>query len=262
MTLCAPLWLPAIALAATVANAQLPPVQQIGFAPVAGTMLPLDASFLDERGRSVRLADFFGDHPAIVVLGYYGCSNLCGTVLNGLAAGLAQSGLRPGQDFDVVVASVDPMERPPQALQRERAVLGTVDARGWHFLTSDAQSIERLADALRYRYAYDAAERQFAHAAGVTIAAKDGRVRRVLYGAAFSGANLRSALGAGTLPEPAEAAPEHWLLCFAYDPHTGRYTPRVLAILRLAALATIVALGVVVGHAMRKRASQNQVSKT
>ena len=258
MTLRPPSWLAAIAFAATTASAQLPPAQHVAFAPVTGTMLPLDARFVDEQSHTVRLADFFADHPAIVVLGYYGCSNLCGVVLNGLAAGLAQSGLRAGQDFDVIVVSVDPLEYPRLALQRERALLGTADAPGWHFLTSDARAIERLASALRYRYVYDAIEHQYAHAAGITIVNQDGRVRRVLYGAAFSGRELRNALGQDTVVESARASPDHWLLCFAYDPRTGRYTPRVIAILRVAALATLAGLGFVVVRAVRRRASRPQ----
>ena len=79
-------------------------------APRPGAPLPLDARFVDEHGRAVQLGDYFGERPVIVVLGYYGCSNLCAVVLNGLEASVATTGLTAGRDFDVVVASIDPRE--------------------------------------------------------------------------------------------------------------------------------------------------------
>ena len=39
--------------------------------------------------------------PAIVVLGYYGCSNLCSLVLHGVRQGIDDAALRPGRDIEV-----------------------------------------------------------------------------------------------------------------------------------------------------------------
>src|SRR3954466_8070572 len=38
--------------------------------------LPLDAQFVDETGKAVRIGDYFGKHPAIVTLVYYNCPML------------------------------------------------------------------------------------------------------------------------------------------------------------------------------------------
>ena len=46
--------------------------------------LPLDATFRDEANRTVRLGDYFGDKPVILVLAYFRCPMLCDQVLNGL----------------------------------------------------------------------------------------------------------------------------------------------------------------------------------
>ncbi|MGE5170341.1 MAG: SCO family protein [Rudaea sp.] len=245
----------ALALPAFVAAAPLPPVDRVGFAPPRGASLPADASFADEHGRPVRLGDLVSARPAIVVPAYYGCSNLCTLVLRGVAAGLAAAKLRAGRDVDVVAVSIDPHETPALALQKKRALLGTHDAAGWHFLTGQAAGIERVTRALGYRYAYVAQEHQYAHASGVAIVAPHGRVVRVLYGVAFSPADLRAALALargdpgppGAIPVQASAA-STWLLCFHYDPRTGRYTFAAMNAVRVAGLLALVAL---VAYALR-----------
>ena len=239
--------------------APLPPVDRVAFMPATGARLPLDATFTDERGRAVRLGSLVAARPAIVVPAYYGCSNLCTVVLRGLAAGLAASGLRTGRDVDVVAISIDPHDTPAVAL-RKRRTLFPDGATGWHFLTGDAGSIARVTDALGYRYAYVATEHQYAHAAGVATIAADGRVGRILYGVAFAPGELRAALAnarATQAPPPdvtfahASVAPT-WLLCFHYDPRTGRYTFAAMNAARAAGLLALLALVAYAVRALRR----------
>lgn len=224
-----------------------PPVDRVAFAPAAGATLPLDARFLDDDGRSVRLGDFVASRPAIVVPAYYGCANLCGIVLHGVAAALAASGVRAGRDVEVVAVSIEPSDTPLAARAKKRAVLGAVTAKGWHFLTGHIADIERFAAALGYRYAWDAAERQYAHAAGIAIVAADGRITRTLYGVAFPASDLRAALAGARAPPgaaaQASASSAQWLLCFHYDPRTGRYSVAAMNAVRVAGLAAMIALG-------------------
>ncbi len=51
--------------------------------------MPLDLAFHDEEGQEVKLGDYFGAKPVILVLAYYRCPMLCTQVLNGLVAGHA-----------------------------------------------------------------------------------------------------------------------------------------------------------------------------
>jgi len=247
----------AVALVAGSARATaLPPVDQVGFAPAPGAVLPMNARFNDEHGRSVRLADVVDGRAAIVVPAYYGCSNLCTIVLRGVAASLRASGIRAGRDASVVAVSIAPLETPALALAKKREVLGSAmgDARdGWHFLTGNDAAIGRVTRALGYRYTYVAAEKQYAHASGIAIVAPDGRVARVLYGVAFPPAELRDALAAArdatqrdALVTPDTAARDSgvskWLLCFHYDPKTGRYSFAAMNTVRAAGLLALAAL--------------------
>src|ERR1035437_2304943 len=68
---------------------QLPQVlQRVGVTQRLTQMLPLDAQFVDDTGKTVRLGDYFGKRPAILSLVYYNCPMLCSEEVDGLAGGL------------------------------------------------------------------------------------------------------------------------------------------------------------------------------
>src|ERR1700751_2109336 len=67
------------------AGDQLPQVlQKVGVSQHLNQQLPLDAVFVDETGKTVKLGDYFGKKPAILALVYYTCPMLCSEELNGL----------------------------------------------------------------------------------------------------------------------------------------------------------------------------------
>ena len=92
---------------------QLPQVlQKVGVSQHLNQQLPLEASFLDDTSKTVKLGDYFGKHPAILSLVYYNCPMLCSEELDGLTGALEMVKLTPGKDFDVVIISIDPSETP------------------------------------------------------------------------------------------------------------------------------------------------------
>ena len=262
-----------LALASAPCEALTPrAIADVAFAPEAGTALPAHARFRDEDARAGELGTYFTQRPGIVVLGYYGCSNLCGLVLHGLAEGLTAADLHAGRDVEVVVVSIAPEETPAMAMARKRALASAVgdvnDVTNWHFLTGDEASIGALRLALGYRAAYDADTAQYAHAAGVTLVARGGIVRAMLPGIVFPASALRASVMDGTpAPMPASVmdsvpaaasraaaspatAASRWLLCFHYDPQTGRYSFAAMNAMRLAALAALAGL---FGYIVRAR---------
>jgi len=239
-----------LAFIAASAHAQAPPVDRVAFAPRAGALMPRDAPFVDEHGHRVVLADYVDAHAAIVVPAYFGCSNLCSLVMKGVASSVEASGLRPGRNLDVVVVSIDASDTPADALARKRDLVGA-DAPGWHFLVGDASAIARFTDALGYRYVYDERGRQFAHAAGIVVTAAGGRVQDVLYGVAYPPEALRASVERGAAPVKVDATT--WLLCFHYDPVSGRYSVAALDAVRGAALAVLLALAAYLVVVRRRR---------
>src|ERR1700688_316355 len=60
------------------------PLREIGFDQNLDQRVPLDTLLVDEAGRAVRLGDFFGRRPVVLVFAYYDCPMLCTQVVNGL----------------------------------------------------------------------------------------------------------------------------------------------------------------------------------
>ena len=68
--------------------------------------VPLDLTFRDELGATVRLGEFFHDKPVVLSLVYYNCPMLCTEVLNGMKGVFRHLPLVVGRDFEVITVSM------------------------------------------------------------------------------------------------------------------------------------------------------------
>ncbi len=164
-----------------------------------GARLPLDASFVDAGGRPLRLGDLLAGHrPLLLVPGWYRCRTLCGPVLDGIRrSSAAASGWSPGRDFDVVAVSIDPREGPAEARARSAELFGPGGPpAGWHFLSGGEDAIRAVAEAVGFRYRWDARDDQFAHLPVAVAVGPDGRVARYVYGVDPHPDTLAAALAA------------------------------------------------------------------
>ncbi len=207
--------------------------------------VPLDLTFVDEGGHQVQLGDFLGDRPAILALVYYECPMLCNLVLDGVEAALDAMSLEVGKDFDVITVSIDPGETPELAAQKKAnhlERLGKEGAeRGWHFLTGDEVGIERLADAVGFRFTYDPATDLYAHAAGIMVLTPMGQVSRYYYGIDYIPRDVRFGLVEASEGRIGNVVDQLLLLCFAYDPSTGKYGLVIFRTIQF--FATLMILG-------------------
>jgi protein SCO1 len=231
-------------------------LRDIGFDQRIGEPLPLDIPLKDEYGRPVVLRDFFRGRPVVLSLVYYECPMLCTLSLNGLVSALSVLKMEPGADFELVTVSFDERDTADAARRRKQAYIERYKRPGaegaWHFLTGDREQLAQLTRAVGFRYAWDAETRQFAHASGVVVARADGVISRYLFGIEYAPKDLRLALvesGAGRLGTPVDSL---LLACYRYDPTHGRYGVYAMGILRIAGLATVVALGGFVAVMLRR----------
>ncbi|PYQ91941.1 MAG: SCO family protein [Acidobacteria bacterium] len=222
------------------------PLREIGFDQNLDQYVPLDVPFRDESGRTVRLADYFGSRPVVLVFAYYDCPMLCTQVINGLSTALNLLSLAPGKDFEIVTVSFNPRDTPATASAKKAVYLEryTRDgaARAWHFLSGDEPSIDRLTKAAGFRYVWDAETKQFAHPTGVIVLTADGRLSRYLFGIEYGPRDLRYALVEASAGSVGNAADTLLLYCYHYDPMTGRYGFVVMRAVRIAGAATVLAL--------------------
>lgn len=244
------------AFGAAAAAQGLPPQSEVGFDQRLGAELPLDARFTREDGHEIALGELFGQRPVVLAFVYYECPQLCGQVLSGLVRSLRAIPLEAGADFDVVAVGIDPDETPELARAKLASTL-EVYARdgaeaGWHFLTGAADEIRRVADAAGFRYVYDPATDQYAHAAGLVVATPEGRLSRYFFDVEFPARDLRLAIVEAGAGRVGTAIDQVLLFCFHYDAAQGRYSLAIWSLLRVGGLATVGALAGFVVWSLRR----------
>jgi protein SCO1/2 len=234
-------------------------LREVGFDQKLGETLPLDATFRDESGASVTLADYFdGDKPVVLSLVYYECPMLCSMVLNGMVRSLRVLKFDIGDEFDMLTISIDPEETPELARAKQESYTGLYKREGaeagWHFLTGEQSQIQRVADAIGFRYTYDPQTDEFAHAAGVVVLTPDGVISRYFYGVDFPPRDLRLGLVEATDGGVGNVIDQALLFCYRYDPESGTYSAVVINILKIAAILTLVGVALLF-YFMRRRST-------
>ena len=212
-----------------------------------GQQLPLDAVFKDQDGRTVKLGDYFGKRPVVLAFVYFQCPMLCSQVMNGLTGALTAMKFTAGQEFDVVAISFDPNDTPATAADAKAKYLVRYGRKGsesgWHFLTGDAKSIAAATEAAGFHYVWDDKTQQFAHASGVMVATPQGKLAQYFYGIEFSPRDLRLAMVESSEEHIGTVVDALTLYCYHYDPASGKYGAAIMNMMRVGAIATMLALG-------------------
>jgi protein SCO1/2 len=221
-----------------------------------GERIPHGLSLQDGHGRKFEIDSLLNrGMPLLVTMGYFRCPQLCNLVHEGLAKGLKAAGLKPGKDFLGLAVSIDPKENAKSAVTNRNRLLRALGeptdettlgpADHWPFLMpvpEQAGPEAKLAEAVGFKYKFDAKSNQFAHAAVAFILAPDGKISRYLYGVEFKPRDLRFALVEASGGRVGTTLDRILLTCFKYDPMTQSYTPFVFGFVRIGALLSATAL--------------------
>jgi protein SCO1/2 len=237
------------------------PFAEAGIDPRPGAQIPLDLPFLDEKGASVTLRTLAGNKPIVLAPVLHRCPNICGVTLAGLAEAVRAQSFVPGNDFSVIAFGIDPKEGPAEAqaslvgLEKD---LPRSPANAIHALTGEAGNIASVTQALGYRYAFDQDIGQYAHLAAIAVLTRDGRLVRWLYGLAPAPTDLKLAL-----IEAGEGRLGNWgdqllLLCYHYDPVTGRYGALIFQLLQLGGGLTVLLMAGLIGLALLRERHKRQ----
>lgn len=231
-------------------------LQKVGIDQKTNSKMTLDATFTDEGGKSVRLADYFGKKPVVLAPVYYGCPMLCQQILSGLASSLKGMSFVPGQDFEVVAISFDSTETPTQAAAAKKAFLEKYGrpegAAGLHFLTGNAESVKTFTGDLGFRYEYDEVHKQFAHASMIAVAEPDGRIFKYFYGIDYAPKEVKFALMDAAQGKMGTFIDQILLFCYHYDYTSSKYGRVIMNTMRLAGLATVIAMFMFIFGSLRK----------
>ena len=229
------------------AAARPPRLQNVGIEQRLDAQVPLDLTFVDDAGRTVKLGDYFGKKPIILNLVYYNCTMLCGEALAGLPGSMKMIKFDVGKEFEVVTVSFNPEETPEIAAAKKKDYVERYGrpgaASGWHFLTGPPESINALTKAVGFQYQYDPKLNQYAHATAIMVLTPEGRISRYFYGVDFPPKDLRMGLVEASQGKIGNLTDQVLLYCFHYDPTAGKYGAVINNILKLGAGVTIVLVG-------------------
>jgi len=221
-----------------------------------GTQIPIDQPFVDSAGQPVTLRRLAGGKPLLITPVQHACPNICGVTLSGIAGAVdRQSKFKPGRDFAIVALGIDPREGPAQARDDLRRLAAQRPNAAWQpvALTGSGPAIRAVTGALGYRYAWSDQLRQYAHLSGTAVLTADGRSSSWLYGLSPTPAQLDAAIAQAKVGRSGGVMQQILLLCFHYDPQTGRYSLAVTRVLRLAGIATVLLIALAIGLLSRRR---------
>jgi protein SCO1/2 len=224
---------------------------RVGVTPAPEARVPLGLAFTDAERGPTTLGAALGERAALLLPVDYTCANVCDPMLAMTGAALAASGLRPGRDVSFVLVGLDPRDDVAAARRmladegsgvlREGLSEGSPSAA--RALVGAAPAIADLTAALGYRFVVDRDTDSIAHPAAAILLTPEGRVARILSPLALNGRDLRLALIEAGEGRGSTLADRLTLLCYGYDAVRGVYTPLIERILSVAAVATILAIG-------------------
>lgn len=264
----------ALAAPASSAGAQdfVPPgLENVGVDEHLDRRIPLDLAFRNSRGERVTLGQLVdGERPILLNLVYHSCPSFCSLVLDGTSRVLARQPWTIGEEFIVLTISIDPRDTPEIAearrLRELRAYGRDAAERGWHFLVAQRTlserenlaaygvypEMERLAEAVGFRYQWMPREGQYAHPGVLILLTPDGRVARYLYGIEHDPNDVRIGLLEASEGRSLSSVERVILYCYRYDSSQQKYVVMAERIMRIGGALTALALGAVLAFFWRR----------
>lgn len=240
------------------------PFLSVEFSPTLDSQVPLDLEFLGDDGVRSSLRDrLIEGKPTILAVVYYRCPTMCNQILNGLVQTLKEIDYKPGEDFNILAVSFDDQETHVTAAAKKLAYMtdyGDAEGKGWEFMVGKEPEIRKLTDAVGFGFKYDAMDDQYAHGSGLLILTADGRISRFLPGMMYPLIDTRLALVEASEGKVGTLSDKLALLCYNYDPLTGKYGLLINRIIMVACLLTVAAVTWMILSLIRVEKKRNKTT--
>ena len=227
------------------------PAEGVALEQHPGARIAPGLPFVDERGRATTLSHALGGRPGVIVLGYVTCTDLCPVTLANAARALREGGLVPAQDYAALFVSIDPRDDPAALAKAKARDLPPQSQAGWTFL-ANAGSARELARDVGFRFRHDDDPDAIAHAAGFVVVTPQASVSRYFTGVRFDPSDVRLAITQAGRGRVGSVVDRLVLLCYHFDPTTGKYTLRVLTLLRIAIACCFAAAALYAWRRLRR----------
>lgn len=236
------------------------------------TIIPGDIQFTNSYGEKVDTSQMFGEKPTLLLMVFYQCSGVCTIELNNLVTTLR--GLKKdntGEQFNVVVVSIDPNETPELAAQKREMYVDMYmydqedkrkgSEKGWNFYVGDAGSIDRLAKSVGFYFVRDEVSGNITHPAALMVVSPKRRMTRYFVSQEFNARPVLLALQDSAEDKVGDRDIFTSLIsCVNVDPLTGKRSLNVMNVIRLGGIATMLAFGISV-FVMNRRSKVKKYMK-
>jgi protein SCO1/2 len=210
---------------------------EVGIDEKLGKILPLELTFKNSRGDSVKLADLI-TKPTVLSLVYFHCPTVCKPLLGAKVDVLDRIDMVPGKEYQALTISFNEKETPENAKNIKDNFLKRFNkkfpADAWHFLTGDEESIKKITDAVGFHFKRDGAD--FIHPTAIIMISPKGKITRYFNGISYLPFDVKLGLLEASEGKIGPTISKILLFCFRYDPEGKRY---VFDILKVTATVTI-----------------------
>lgn len=224
--------------------------EKLGFDQNLDTALPLDAEFTDENGKTVKLGDYFQDgKPVILLFAFYKCQGVCAMEFQGLLEALnGMTTYHAGIDYTFVNVGIHPKETYELARAKKAELLQSYRRPraedGIHTLVGTEENINKVTKAAGFRYYYNEKQNTIDHPSGLVVATPEGHISRYMFGVSYPSKMLRDAMITASANKiGGKEANTGFLVCWQYDPTTGKYRVVIENVLKVSGILTVILLG-------------------
>jgi protein SCO1/2 len=227
-----------------------------------GTLVDRELTFTDERGYPFQLKQLFpGKQPVVLMLGYYHCPAMCGTVLDAAFRALSEVDLQPGTDYRFVTVSINPKEKVEDALSRKQVFLPRLHKTGgddaWRVLIGDEANTKALAAQVGFNFYWSEHTNQYAHPPSLIFLTPEGKVSRAIVNTEFDPDDLRLALVEASNGTLGSLWDQVRLNCLTFDARTNSYSLAAMTVMRVAGAITVVVLVAMIWVMLKKERQKN-----
>jgi len=202
----------------------------IGVNEKLGAMIPLDMTFIDEKGEKVTLKQMMDGKPTMLSLNYYRCAGICNAQLSDMAKMLGELDLKENRDYKVITVSFGEGETSVLADAKRNTMLKAIPRKferdAWHFYVSDGNSSAELAERVGFTYKKEISKAgvvDYIHPGTLIMLSPEGRVTRYLNGINQLPFDVKMAVMEAGEGKVGPTVAKKLLLCFAYDPKGKTY---------------------------------------
>ncbi len=203
---------------------------QLGINENLGTMVPLDLTFINEKGERVTLKKLMDGKPTMISLNYFRCAGICTPQLNDMAKMLGRLDLAENTDYKVLTISFAEDEGYELAAAKRNTMLKTIQREyvqdAWHFVVGENNSSGILANKVGFVYektVSPAGVVDYVHPAALIMLSPEGEVTRYLNGIEQLPFDVKMALMEAGQGKVGPTIAKNLLYCFAYDPKAKTY---------------------------------------